>query len=76
MRAMTAAIMLLAMNLIGYGLGPPIAGMLSDALGGDEALRYSLAIMNVGLLWSCVHYALCARTYRDDLKAKAQQDQI
>ncbi len=70
MRAMTAAIMLFSMNLIGYGLGPPIAGLVSDALGGDQALRYSLALMNAVLLWSCVHYMLCARTYRDDLRAK------
>jgi len=71
MRAMTAAIMLLSMNLIGYGLGPPIAGSLSDALGGDQALRYSLALMNLGLIWACVHYLLCARTYRADLLAKS-----
>jgi MFS family permease len=74
MRAMTAAIMLFSMNLIGYGLGPPIAGILSDALGGEGALRYSLALMNLGLIWSCVHYLLCARTYRDDLRAKSQQN--
>jgi MFS family permease len=72
MRAMTAAIMLFSMNLIGYGLGPPIAGLVSDALGGEAALRYSLALTNVVLLWSCVHYVLCARTYRHDLLAKAQ----
>jgi MFS family permease len=73
MRAMTAAIMLFSMNLIGYGLGPPVAGILSDALGGDGALRYSLALMNIGLIWSCAHYMLCARTYREDLRAKAQE---
>ena len=72
MRAMTAAIMLFSMNLIGYGLGPPIAGLVSDALGGEAALRYSLALMNVVLMWSCVHYFLCARTYRHDLLAKSQ----
>lgn len=71
MRAMTAAIMLLSMNLIGYGLGPPIAGGLSDALGGDEALRYSLALMNLGLLWACLHYLLCARTYLADLRVRS-----
>lgn len=70
MRAMTAALMLFSMNLIGYGLGPPIAGSLSDALGGDSALRYALALMNLGLIWACVHYLLCARTYRFDLRAK------
>lgn len=71
MRAMTAAIMLFSMNLIGYGLGPPIAGRLSEEMGGEEALRYSLALMNVVLLWACIHYLLAARTYRDDLRAKS-----
>lgn len=74
MRAMSAATMLFSMNLIGYGFGPPIAGIVSDALGGEGALRYSLAIMNLGLVWACVHYLLCARTYRVDLLAKAQTD--
>ncbi|HPG28906.1 MAG TPA: MFS transporter, partial [Myxococcota bacterium] len=47
MRGMTAATMLFAMNLVGYGLGPPIAGAISDALGGEGALRYALAAMNL-----------------------------
>ncbi len=70
MRAMTAAIMLFSMNLLGYGLGPPLAGLVSDALGGEDALRYALAAMNGVLLLSCVHYLLAARTYREDLNAK------
>jgi MFS family permease len=73
MRAMTAATMLFSMNLVGYGMGPPLAGWLSDALGGDQALRYALALMNVVLLWGCVHYALAARSYRVDL-ATAGED--
>ncbi|MFO0690591.1 MAG: MFS transporter [Myxococcota bacterium] len=71
MRAITASIMLFSMNLLGYGLGPPIAGAISDALGGDDALRYALAAMNAVLVWACVHYALAARTYREDLRAEA-----
>jgi len=71
MRAITASIMLFSMNLLGYGLGPPIAGALSDALGGDDALRYALAAMNAILVWACLHYALAARTYREDLRAEA-----
>jgi MFS family permease len=66
MRAMAAAIMLFSMNLLGYGLGPPLAGLISDLLGGEGALRYSLALMNAVLIWSCAHYLLAARTYRED----------
>jgi MFS family permease len=68
--SIAASIMLLSMNLIGYGLGPPIAGFVSDALGGEEALRYALASMNLVLAWSCLHYWLASRTYRADLRAK------
>lgn len=71
MRAITASIMLFSMNLLGYGLGPPIAGAISDALGGEDALRYALALMNAVLLWACLHYWLASRTYREDLVAEA-----
>jgi len=71
MRAITASIMLFSMNLLGFGIGPPIAGAISDALGGEDALRYALALMNVVLLWACLHYVLAARTYREDLSAEA-----
>ena len=73
MRAISASIMLFSMNLLGYGLGAPLAGLLSDALGGDQALRQALALMNVVLLWACVHYGLSARTYRADLQATADE---
>lgn len=71
MRAITASIMLFSMNLLGYGLGPTVAGMISDALGGDESLRYALAWMNAVLAWACLHYWLASRTYREDLRAEA-----
>jgi predicted MFS family arabinose efflux permease len=70
MRAMTAATMLFAMNLFGYGVGPTLAGVISDAMGGEEALRYALAAMSLILLWATLHYLLAARTYEVDLKAQ------
>jgi predicted MFS family arabinose efflux permease len=69
MRAMTAATMLFSMNLFGYGVGPALAGAISDALGGEAALRYALAVMNLVLLWAALHYVLATRTYRADLDA-------
>ena len=62
--------MLFAMNLFGYGVGPALAGVISDALGGEAALRYSLAVMNLVLLWAALHYLLATRTYRTDLRAQ------
>jgi hypothetical protein len=67
MRAMTAASMLFAMNLFGYGGGPVVAGVMSDLFGGEDALRYALAVMNGFLIWAGLHYALATKTYRADL---------
>ena len=74
MRALAAAILLFVINLIGLGGGPSFVGWLSDALRpahGNQALRYALLVTVVaGALWSTVHYALAARTLREDLRAK------
>lgn len=66
-RAMTAASMLFMMNLFGYGGGTVVAGAISDAFGGEQGIRYSLAVMQIFLVWAGVHYALAMRTYRADL---------
>jgi len=73
MRAQAAAVLLLILNLIGMGLGPQFVGLLSDLLAprfGDESIRYALlGTIVVGALWSALHYALAARTLREDLRA-------
>jgi MFS family permease len=74
MRATMSAIGLFAMNLVGFGLGPLIAGTLSDMLRprfGEDAIRYAVLAMTVVMLWAALHYFLAARTYREDLNAKA-----
>lgn len=45
-RTQASALMLLAINLLGMGLGPLLVGMLSDLLSqfGDSSLRYGLSI--------------------------------
>ena len=68
-RAMTAAAMLFVMNLFGYGGGTVVSGAISAAFGGEEGIRYSLAVMQIFLVWAGVHYALAMRTYRQDLAA-------
>ncbi len=73
MRAVASAILFLILNLIGLGLGPQAVGMLNDALAGrfgDEAVRYSLLIANFTTAWAAVHFAIAARTLKDDLRAK------
>jgi MFS family permease len=76
MRAQAAAILLLIINLIGLGLGPQFVGWLSDQLAPRfelESLRYALAwTVSACAVWSTLHYLLCARTLRDDLRAQEQ----
>ncbi len=52
-RAMAIAIVFFFANLIGLGLGPAIAGVLSDYLGqqfGPSGLRYALMLISMALL--------------------------
>jgi len=44
MRATAVAILLLIVNLIGYGLGPPLVGALSDFLAGQELTASGLTL--------------------------------
>lgn len=72
MRATAVAIIYLVANLIGVGLGPLAAGMLSDALRplvGDESLRYALLALCPGYLWAAWHLWRASRTITKDLKA-------
>ena len=68
-RAPAAATALFAMNLFGYGGGPVVTGVISDAFGGEESIRFALAWMQVFLLWAAFHYYRATRTYRQDLAA-------
>jgi MFS family permease len=74
MRALTSALMLFVVNLIGLGLGPQAVGVLNDALApafGAEAVRYSLCLVGLTNLWAAGHFAWSARTLRDDLARAA-----
>lgn len=71
-RATASAVILFVINLIGLGLGPLLAGIISDAFaiqhGAAEGLRYSLvAIGLVGLL-AVPSFWLASRTLRDDVE--------
>jgi len=64
MRAVSAAIKMLCLNLIGMGLGPLLVGVLSDVLTpayGDDALSVALAYFTLVGLWGSVHFWLCGR---------------
>lgn len=70
MRATTLAVVMLAANLIGMGVGPLIVGMLSDLMMpvlGGEALRYAMLSMSLVALWSGYHFWRAGQFVTDDL---------
>lgn len=72
MRAVSWAIMMLCLNLIGMGLGPLLVGVLSDLLApqhSEDALSVALALFTLMGLWGSVHFWLCGRAL-----ARQQQD--
>jgi predicted MFS family arabinose efflux permease len=72
MRALSSAILLFILNLIGLGGGPQVVGILNDALAprlGGEAVLYSLLIVNAISLLAVVLYLMAGQTLRRDLPA-------
>ncbi len=70
MRSRVAAILFVVNGLVGVGLGPVIAGVLSDVFNAQapgEGLRLSL-ILTTGLgFWAALHLYLATRTLKADL---------
>jgi predicted Na+-dependent transporter len=62
MRGTTSAAMQVLSNLVGYGMGPLLVGMLSDLYGGGQSLRYAMiTIMCLCYPWAAIHLVLAAR---------------
>ena len=64
MRAVSSAIKMLCLNLIGMGLGPLLVGLLSDLLTPhheEGALSVALAYFTLVGLWGSLHFWLCGR---------------
>lgn len=71
MRALASSLALFIQTLIGQGIGPPLAGRLSDRLApafGAHALGWSLVLVGLLNIWAAAHYLLGARTLRADLE--------
>ncbi len=71
MRALSSALLLFTINIIGLGLGPFIVGVMSDYLAptyGIDSLRYALAAMTLLNIWGAFHYFWAGRTLRADLE--------
>ena len=72
MRAVATSLLLFIQTLIGQGIGPWLAGAISDYLHptyGRESLRYALVIVGLVNIWAAAHYYWGARTLRQDLEA-------
>ena len=71
MRSTASAILLFIINIIGLGLGPQFAGIMSDFLAasyGAESMRYSL--LSIGVVmgpWVAYHYYAASRHIASDL---------
>lgn len=71
MRTVASALLLFVINLIGMGLGPLLAGLISDALApayGKDSLKYALLILTLFNVWAAVHYWVAGRYFESDFK--------
>ncbi|MEO1916162.1 MAG: MFS transporter, partial [Myxococcales bacterium] len=72
MRSLTSAILFFVLNLIGLGMGPLTAGVLSDYFSqtyGDDGLRYAMLIVGMVASVGILMFFMAARTIRADLEA-------
>jgi MFS family permease len=69
-RAVATSLLLLVQTLVGLGLGPLVAGIVSDHLkpvvGDTESLRWALAVIGVVNVWAAAHYFIGARSIRQN----------
>ena len=71
MRSVATSLLLFVQTLIGQGIGPATAGFISDRFVpsvGTQSLGYALVLVGMVNIWAAVHYALGARTLRQDLR--------
>lgn len=64
MRGVSVSALQIATNLIGYGLGPLLVGVVSDWTGGADGLRWGLAALMLTGVWGTLHFLLAWRSGR------------
>jgi predicted MFS family arabinose efflux permease len=69
MRGMISAVLNALLTLFGLGVGPLLAGLVSDQVsdGSGGGLQTALAWVSGLYLWSALHFALAARTLPHEL---------
>jgi len=70
MRALTSAILFFVLNLVGLGMGPLTAGVMSDYFTptyGDDGLRYAMLVVSVISAIGILMFLLAARSLPRDM---------
>ena len=72
-RALATSILLFVQTFVGLGLGPLVAGALSNSMasrfGEATSLRYALVTVGLANIWATAHYMIGARTIRQNVAA-------
>jgi nitrate/nitrite transporter NarK len=70
-RALATSVLLFVQTFVGLGLGPLVAGAISNHLmptfGMQHSLRYALVIVGLANIWATAHYLIGARTIRENV---------
>lgn len=67
MRGVVVSSVQAATNLIGYGVGPLIVGVVSQMVGGgSNSLQFGMTAVMFAMLWAAGHFALAWRAARRD----------
>lgn len=61
LRGFTVALVQVLANLLGWGFGPYIVGLVSSSVGGSNSLGIGLAIAFLLNLWGALHFLLAGR---------------
>jgi MFS family permease len=70
MRSVATSVLLFVQTIIGFSVGPPLAGEISDRMRpayGEDSLGIGIAIVGLFALWSAAHYYLGSRHLRREL---------
>jgi MFS family permease len=70
-RAVATSLLLLVQTFVGLGLGPLVAGEISQSLRpqvGDDSFRYGLCLVGLVNLWAAWHYFTGARSIRENVE--------
>ena len=76
MRALTSAILLFVLNMIGLGMGPFFTGFMSDMLQPefqDQSLRYAMVITTMMKVFAAAMFFMSAKYLIEDLTRRDQR---